>query len=315
MISRREFLVTASAAAGAAAGAAATLRATTDVERRMGGGRGFQGRFCLFSKHLPGLDWAALGGAVREAGFDGVDLTVRPKGHVEPSRAREDLPRAIEAIRQHGTDVPMITTELLSASDPTARPILEAAAKSGVRYFKPGYYRYALSDVRAELAEAGRALAGLAELAQSCGIELGFHNHEGYLGASLWDIAPEMDKLPEKWAGYYFDVRHAVVEGGGVGWKSATRRVAPRLKMIAIKDLYWEKTDRGWHVANCPLGEGMVDWTWYSKAVAQAGFQGPVSVHLEYEKDGVKPDDTARTLADASRDLKFIQRHFTQAYA
>ncbi len=188
------------------------------------------------------------------------------------------------------TDDSACSQNICPAYDPTARPILEAAAKSGVRYFKPGYYRYALSDVRAEVVEAGRALAGLTELAQSSGIELGFHNHEGYLGASLWDIAPEMDKLPTKWAGYYFDVRHAVVEGGGGGWKSATRLVAPRLKMVAIKDFYWEKTDRGWHVKNCPLGEGMVDWSWYSKELARA------------------------TLADAARDLKVIRRHFSEAY-
>ena len=52
--------------------------------------------------------------------LSGVDLTVRPKGHVLPERAAEDLPRAFEAIRSHGVEVPMISTELVSASDPAA---------------------------------------------------------------------------------------------------------------------------------------------------------------------------------------------------
>jgi hypothetical protein len=54
--------------------------------------------YCLFSKHLPELGWADLGRAVKDAGFDGVDLTVRPGGHVLPERAADDLPRLVEAL-------------------------------------------------------------------------------------------------------------------------------------------------------------------------------------------------------------------------
>ncbi len=39
---------------------------------------------CLFSKHLPKLNYAELAAAVKQMGFDGVDLTVRPEGHVLP---------------------------------------------------------------------------------------------------------------------------------------------------------------------------------------------------------------------------------------
>jgi hypothetical protein len=54
---------------------------------------------CLFSKHLPKLNYAELASTVKQIGFEGVDLTVRPGGHVLPERAAEDLPRAVEAIR------------------------------------------------------------------------------------------------------------------------------------------------------------------------------------------------------------------------
>src|SRR5437870_1333623 len=119
--------------------------------------------FCFFSKHLPDLGWKDLGRAVNDAGFDGVDLTVRPGGHVLPERAADDLPRAIDAIRAQGVTVPMVTTELTSAGDPAAKPLLLAAARNGVRYFKPGYWRYtSSSDVRAQVAAASRALEGLA---------------------------------------------------------------------------------------------------------------------------------------------------------
>jgi L-ribulose-5-phosphate 3-epimerase len=268
--------------------------------------------FCLFSKHLPDLGWDDLGRAVKDAGFTGVDLTVRAKGHVLPERATSDLPRAIDAIRSHGLTVPMVTTELTSAADPLAKPLLQAAAKSGVRHFKTGYWHYSSSpDVRGQIAAVGSALADLTALGRECGIELGFHNHAGYIGAALWEIAPAMDKLDPKWAGYYFDPRHAVAEGGGGSWKAATHLVAPRLKMMALKDFFWEKTPKGWVIQDCPLGEGAVDWAWVAHAVAEARFAGPISLHLEYDIPGSTPHErTTRTLAAALKDLAYAKKFF-----
>ena len=300
MLTRRDWMRTAGQAALAAAFA----------------GRGearAAGSFCLFSKHLPELAWSDVGRAVKDAGFDGVDLTVRAGGHVLPERAADDLPRAIEAIKSHGVDVPMITTELTSAAAPAAKPLLQAAARSGVRYFKTGYWRFTSSpDVKAQVAAAGEALAGLAALARDCGIELGFHNHAAYIGAALWDIAPAVDRLDPRWAGYYFDPRHAVAEGGAGSWKAATHLVLPRLKMVALKDCLWVKGAKGWQVENCPLGEGMVDWAWFGAALRQARFAGPISVHLEYDIPGTPPERTRRTLEAAVRDLAVAKRFLLQ---
>ena len=267
--------------------------------------------FCLFSKHVPDFAWTDLAAVVKEAGFDGVDLTVRAKGHVLPERAADDLPRAIDAITSNGAAVPMVTTDLTSAATPYARPLLEAAAKNGVRFFKPGYWLYSSSsnDVRAQVAAACRAIEELGALARDCGIEMGVHNHAGYIGAALWDIAPAIDRLDARWAGYYFDPRHAVAEGGGGEWKAATRLVMPRLKMVALKDFYWRKTDKGWVIEDCPLGEGQVDWAWFGARLRDAQFSGPISLHLEYETGGSTPGDRTRlAVAAARRDLAFARK-------
>jgi L-ribulose-5-phosphate 3-epimerase len=261
------------------------------------------------------MDAARLAGTVKKLGFSGVDLTVRPGGHVLPERAAEDLPKAVTAIRAAGLSVPMITTALTSASDPAARPILSTAASLSIPYFKPGYYRYSFTDVRRELEGAMKDFRTLADLGKQCGVQAGFHNHEAYIGAQLWDVAGTIDQLDPKWAGYYFDVRHAVCEGGSAGWKIAFNLISPRLKMIAVKDFYWDKTSRGWRPVNCPLGEGMVDWKAYFKMLRQANFQGPISLHLEYEI----PGETAaviedNTIAAAQRDLTFLKSQLQTAY-
>ena len=50
---------------------------------------------CMFSKHFPELKYDELGKTCKDLGFAGIDLTVRPKGHVLPERVADDLPRAV----------------------------------------------------------------------------------------------------------------------------------------------------------------------------------------------------------------------------
>jgi L-ribulose-5-phosphate 3-epimerase len=305
-VTRRRFLA---AATGAVAGGF-LLRADAHAAPA-----GFRGSLCLFSKHLPSLEAQPLARAVKSLGFAGIDLTVRPGGHVAPERAAEDLPRFLKTVRDEGVVVPMITTALVSASEPTARPILATAGSHGVALFKPGYYRYAFADVRKELEDAATALRGLAQLGAQCGVALGFHNHAGYIGGPVWDVVPILDGLDPRWTGYYFDVRHAVVEGGDGGWRSALNAVAPRLKMIAVKDFFWEKGPKGWQQRNCPLGEGMVDWKAFYAALARSGFAGPVSLHLEYEIAGATAAAKQEaTLAAAARDLAVLKAGLAEAY-
>lgn len=307
---RRRFLeMTAAAACGRVLALGEAGAAQQPAARGTAPGRGwYTGPLCLFSKPLPEMDWRRLARSAKQAGFDGLDLTVRKGGHVLPERAAEDLPRAVEAARDEGVTVPMITTGLTSADDPTARPILATASRLGVRYFKAGYYLYDSPDVRAEVARAGREFRRLVDLAAECGIEAGFHNHEEYVGAAVWDAASFIEPLDPRWAGYYFDPRHAVAEGGGGAWKTALRLVLPRLKMVAIKDFSWVKTSGGWKDLNCPLGEGMVDWAHVFATLCHAGFNGPISLHIEYDVPGeTTAAREAQVLAAARRDLDFLE--------
>jgi len=307
-LSRRDFL-------GACSAAACAVSLNMDKAPASPVGHGYTGVLCLFSKPLPDMDWRRLAQAAKSVGFGGIDLTVRQGGHVRPERAAEDLPKAVAAIREQGLDVPMITTELTSADDSAARTILATAAKLSIPFFKPGYYQYRMVDVRRELEVAASQFRGLVSLGKEVGIQAGYHNHEEYLGAPVWDIASVIEPLDPKWVGFYFDARHAVAEGGVGGWKIATNLVMPRLKMVAVKDFWWEKTQAGWAARNCPLGEGMVDWKYFMNALASGGFQGPISLHLEYDVAG----DTGATkenniLAALHRDLQFLKARLRESY-
>lgn len=285
-MTRRNFL---------AAAAAAPLAAETPARRSP---------ICFFSKHLPELKYDELAKWLHDAGFDGVDLTVRAGGHVLPERAAQDLPRAAEAIRAQGLEVPMITTELTSAADPSARPILSTAAQLKIPFFKLGYWRYG-NNVLADVKKAAADVRALVELAKEYGITAGFHNHPRYVGLAGWDGRQVVEDLDPKWIGYYYDANNATEEGAVMGWEVTLRLALPRLKMAAFKDFYWSKVNGKWTSVACPLGEGMVNWTKLFPLISGAHYTGPISIHQEY-----KPADR---MAAARTDLEFVKKHLQAA--
>jgi sugar phosphate isomerase/epimerase len=263
---------------------------------------------CLFSKHLAKLNYMDLGPVLKQLGFEGCDLTVRPGGHVLPEHAQVDLLRAIEAIRGEGVDVPMITTSLLAASDWTARPVLGIAGTLKVTYYKPGYWRYGPADnIELRVAQVKREFASLVAIGRAYGMVAGFHNHSGpYVGEGIWDTRSIIGDMDPNWAGYYFDPGHATAEGGVAGWNIALRLALPRVKMVALKDFYWAKADGKWKMTMCPMGQGMVDWSGVFSMLAAARFTGPLSLHMEYN-----PPDELRAI---SRDLEFVKKQVAAAY-
>lgn len=265
-------------------------------------------KLCIFSKHMAQFDWKELGRKAKELGFDGIDLTVRPKGHVLPERVREDLPRAVDAIRAAGLDVPMISTDLKSAADPAAIPTFETARKLGIRLLKPGYWLYAKDrTVLQTQAEVRLNFQGLLKQAMQNGVTIGLHNHSGaYVGTALWAYRDLLQDVDPRWAGYYFDPGHATIEGGLHVWRISLELVSPRLKMVAMKDAYWDKANGRWRPKWVPLGEGMVDWPEVYRSFAKAGFNGPISLHVEYN-----PKDELEAIA---RDLAFMKKQVNAAY-
>lgn len=261
---------------------------------------------CMFSKHLQQYDYDRVGKLCKELGFDGVDLTVRPGGHVLPENVERDLPTAVAAIRNHGLSVPMITTGLTSPDDPALVPTFSTAARLKIPLYKPGYWRYR-TGVLATLQTVKQQLRKMVDIASHYGLVAGFHNHSGdYVGMAVWDIHEIIRDMDPRWIGYYFDPCHAVAEGGRFGWKAALDLASERLKIVAVKDFYWARTQKGWQMQMCPLGEGMVDWDYFFDRLARIGFTGPISLHLEYE-----PNDE---LAAIAKDVDFLHRQVQRAY-
>ncbi len=274
-ISRRSFLRAATAAAGGA-----TLLAHSSARAQENAPAAPS--VCVFSKHLQFLDYPALAKTCKELRLDGVDLAVREGGHVTPDKVTTDLPAAVEALRAEGLDVPMITTGLKNGQEAEARPILETASKLGIRYFRFGPYGYSKDGQPfEELAAFTEEMRGVAALASEYNMAGGYHNHSGrnYVGAPLWDLHKMLTDIGADSVGSNFDVGHATVEGGLGVWQINARLMAPRVKMLAVKDFVWENKRVRW----LTLGEGQVPLVEFLTIFRAAGFSGPVSMHFEYK--------------------------------
>jgi len=281
-VTRREFLAM-TAAAGASIPITGFAKNADDIMRSKGDKR----KVCIFSKHLQWLDYDAMAEKAAEIGFDGVDLTVRPGGHVLPERVEGDLPRAVEAVRKVGLDVYMMTTRITDLRDSHTEPILKTASQLGIGYYRMGYLTYNDSLAVSESLKSYRPqLRDLAAMNKHYNIHGAYQNHAGTrVGGPVWDLWILLQDLDPRWIGCQYDVRHATLEGGSC-WPLGLKLLSTYIKITAIKDFRWAKIDGKWKAENCPLTEGMVDFKQYFRLVKEYNIDGPISQHFEYPLGG-----------------------------
>lgn len=243
----------------------------------------------IFSKHLQFLNYQDMAKVAADIGFDGVDLTVRPKGHVLPENVASDLPKAVEAIRKAGLSHAMMTTAVEDARNATDKKLLETAAKSGVEFYRMGWMAYPENkSIPEAITLFQQRIRDLSLLNKQLGIVGAYQNHSGLrAGASIWELWDMVQKADKAYMGVQYDIRHAVVEGG-LSWRNGLRLIHPDIKFLAIKDFVWSKKSEGYVVENVPLGEGMVDFKSYFALLKQYKVNVPVSLHFEYPLGGAE---------------------------
>lgn len=243
----------------------------------------------LFSKHLQFLGYSEMAKAAKAIGFNGIDLTVRPNGHVHPDKVSSDLPRAVEAIRSQGLEIPMMTTAVEDVDSQTDRTLLETAADLGIQNYRMNWFRYHESlSMPDSLISYQKRIQKLSALNEKLGLIGCYQNHAGTLvGASIWEVWKLLETANPKHFGAQYDIRHATVEGGK-SWTNGFRLIKPQIKTIVIKDCKWILDKGRTRLLNTPLGEGMVDFQTYFKLLKTANIDVPFSIHFEYDLGGAE---------------------------
>ncbi|MBT34475.1 MAG: endonuclease [Thalassobius sp.] len=243
----------------------------------------------IFSKHLQFLNYNEMAEAAAEMGFAGLDITVRPNGHVLPENAKKDLPKAVKAIKDAGLKATTITTAISSADEPYTKDILETASDLGINYYRSNWLHYSEEiSIPKAMQSFQTQIKKLSELNKQTGIIGAYQNHSGrYVGAAIWEVWELLKDSNPHSMGCQYDIRHATVEGGK-SWQTGLRLIAPKIKTIVLKDFKWMQTDKGWEAVNVPIGEGMVNFTEYFSLLKKYNIQVPVSLHMEYDLGGAE---------------------------
>jgi sugar phosphate isomerase/epimerase len=243
----------------------------------------------VFSKTLHWIeDYTILAKTVAEMGFDGIDLTVRPDGHVLPEKVEIDLPKAVDAAKKANIEIAIMTTSILQA-DTSSERILKTANTLGIKHYRLGWYHFEMQkDIMQQVDVFAKQMKELEILNNKYKVSGEYQNHGGqYLGAAVWDLQPIFKNIHSPFMGCQYDVNHATAESGA-NWETGFRIIAPYIKSLAIKDFKWTVKDGKLQKEGCPLGEGIVDWKKFLQLLKQYNINVPITMHFEYDLGGAE---------------------------
>jgi sugar phosphate isomerase/epimerase len=273
--SRREFLARTVLATAASTLTPLAFSADSGEQKRF--------KLLAFTKPFQQLGPEETADLISNVGWDGVEMPVRKAGQVLPEKVEDDLPKFVEALRKRGRELSIATTDV-TAVTPLNEKVLRAVSKLGIKRYRLGAFDYAKDKaIPEQLNEVAARLRDVAALNKELGLQAGFQNHSGAgrIGAPIWDIWSMIKDFEPITMGHCFDIGHATVEGG-MAWSTHFRLAEPRLTAVFVKDFRWEKTAKGWRASWCPLGEGMVDRSFF-KMLKATKYGGPICQHHEYE--------------------------------
>jgi sugar phosphate isomerase/epimerase len=311
---RRQFLHTTTGAAFTTAFAGSAIVAAVPAPAPL--------KISVFSKHFHWLRWEAMAQTAKEIGFDGVDLTMRKAGHVEPERAEQDLPKAAEAIRKAGLELTMITAGIVDVETPYAESMMRAMQSVGVKHYRWGGFRYdEKRPLPAQFEGFKQRAAKLAEMNRKYDLCAMYHTHSGSeVGASFWDLWLILKDLDPSRVSVNLDIGHATVEGGLGDWVRSVQLLSPLTRGVAVKDFAWERDSGGeWRVQWRPLGEGMVKFNKFLPMLKESGFSGPLQIHFEYPLGGADKGastltiDKSQVIAAMKKDLIKLREWLREA--
>ncbi len=137
-------------------------------------------QYILFTDNLADLKIDQVCAEVKKAGFDGIDVTLRPGGHVLPKNAEIGLSEARATADRYDVSMPMASTAITDADSPHAEDIVAACAHYGVSKIKLGYWRYEpFGTIQSQINAARKKLERIIKLTRKYHVLPCVHVHSG----------------------------------------------------------------------------------------------------------------------------------------
>lgn len=244
----------------------------------------------MFSKMLKEKSMQELVSYAQEVGIGGYDLAVRSGYAVNPENVKQALPEFTKLMKAEGLSVPMVTagTDITRPGDEGVRPLLSAMDAADVRLLKIGYFKFDpdVDDYQVALSRVKKAFEGWEQLGREYNVKACYHTHSNRcMGLNAGSLAHLVEGRDPSLFGVFLDPGHLRAEGEEFDF--AVAMVRPFLSIVALKDFLLTRIEKNGHGAVertvVPAGHGMVDWTLVFQTLKAQGFQGPLTVHCEFE--------------------------------
>lgn len=238
--------------------------------------------FTVFNKPWK-LGLPELAAHVKQLGFDGVEMPVRPGYPVTPENVTTELKNAVQILGEKGL-------KIASIAGPTEEPTFAASQASGVPIvricvgMREGE-RYMEGEARLQ-----REFDVLVPLLEKHGVTLGIQNHSGNRDVcNAMGLRHLIAKYNPRQIGAVWDAGHNGLEGEAP--ESAIDIVWSHLCMINLKSAYW-KLHSGpdapapvWKPYWTTARQGRANWPRVAAELKQRNYAGVVCLTAEYTEE------------------------------
>lgn len=219
-----------------------------------------------------------LGAHVRQLGFAGIELPVRPGYPVPPEDVTKGLPAAVRTLADLGITI-------RSVAGPTDEPTMAACAECSIPFIRImagiGDAGYAAAEQRIQ-----RELDALIPLTERYGVTIGIQNHCGRdvcNAMGLWRLVHSYDP---KSVCAIWDAAHNALQGEEP--ELAIEIIWSHLRMVNLKNSFWERTsapgadEPSWRPYWTAGRDGLASWPRAARELASRAYAGTVCLTAEY---------------------------------
>lgn len=244
---------------------------------------------------------AELGTFIKQLGFDGIELPVRPGYQVTPENIATGLPEARRILADCGLTI-------ASVAGPTDEPTIAACAEVGIPIIRvcldiPAQFSYLEYEAHLQ-----RQFDALLPLLQKYGVTLGIQNHQGRFVANAMGIRHLIEKYDPRYIAAVLDFAHCALHGEIP--ELALDIVWSHLCMVNFKNAYWQHTNgpealvatykHYWTSGR----QGLASWGRAAAELRRRGYSGPICLTAEYTDE----ESVNRLIAE---DITYARSLFT----
>jgi sugar phosphate isomerase/epimerase len=249
----------------------------------------------VFTKPWKTMPLPQLAAMVKQLGFDGIELPVRPGFQVEPEKVQTELPKAAKIFADGGLSI-------FSIAGPTDQRTIDACAIAGVKIIRINLGIDPARGYRACIADFQHRCEALMPHLERGGVTIGLQNHAGNDIGSALGLVNAIEPFNPKHVAAVLDVAHCSLAGEpeeiaiDIAW--------PKLCLVNLKSgirkrVEDEQGEARWRVTWVGAKQGFVSWAKTFRVLKGRGYDKPICLTAEYSDASIVDKQIAEDLAYA----------------